>query len=276
MQEIPNERALLTKAAAGDESAFSDLVQPVRRPLFSYVYRMVANHQDAEDLVQEVMIRVLKNLPSFRAESKFQTWIFGIATHVCLDYLKSKKRWRVEAQLTGEQEAKADPSAIDRLTATMSQPDFVFEIREHIAFCFSCIGRTLSPEEQAAIMLKEVLGFTNEEAAKMLEVSEPVFRHRLSSARKSMIESYEGLCRLVSKTGRCYQCRDLREIAPEGHRGPDMVQIEVAPGKAVSPENLFDARLEILKDADLEEGPTHTLHQQFFISVGGREEGRQQ
>ena len=111
-------------------------------------------------------------------------------------------------------------------------------MREHIAFCFSCIGRTLEPDEQAAIMLREVLGFSNQEAAAMLEVSEPVFRHRLSAARSKMIRSYEGLCQLINKTGVCWQCKGLHEFAGAGHNGQELVQIDVAPGIDVTPESL--------------------------------------
>ncbi len=155
----------------------------------------------------------------------------------------------------------------------MAQPDFVFEIREHIAFCFSCLGCSLPPEEQAALLLREVLGFTAEEAAGILGVSEPVFRHRLAAARKTMIESYDGLCQLINKSGACWQCKGLREFAPEGHRGEDLVQIQVAPGVAVTPESVFDARLKIVHEADLEAGRTRTLHDMFFANLTHQEEG---
>jgi RNA polymerase sigma-70 factor (ECF subfamily) len=158
----------------------------------------------------------------YRKEAPFKSWLFGIATHVCLDHLRKKKPWRVEAQLIGEREAKANPESVGKLAEVVRQAEFSFEIREHIAFCFSCIGRTLPPEEQAAITLKEVLGSTNQEAAGILGVSEPVFRHRLAAAREKMIEDYEGLCALINKNGVCYQCRWLREFAG-GHRGPDLV-----------------------------------------------------
>ncbi|MGH9764283.1 MAG: RNA polymerase sigma factor [Blastocatellia bacterium] len=266
------ETALVEKAREGDGSAIGELIGPLQSPLFAYIYRMVAHRQDAEDIMQDVLIKMMESLPRFRGESKFKTWLFGIATHVCLDRLKEKKRWRIEAQLIGEQEADQTPGAIEQLRSTMAKPDFVFEIREHIAFCFSCIGRSLPPEEQAAIMLKEVFGFTSVEAAGMIGVSEPVFRHRLSSARASMVSAYEGLCQLINKTGRCYQCRGLREVAPESHRGPDLVRIEVAPGKVVSPDALLDERIEIARNAALGTGPMREMHDSFFSKVGGRED----
>jgi RNA polymerase sigma-70 factor (ECF subfamily) len=265
---------LVEKAQQGDSLAFGSLVEPWRKPLFGYIYRMVMLRQDAEDLLQDVLVRVLEGVRTYRGEARFKSWLFGIATHVCLDHLRAKKRWRVEAQLIGEKEATADPEKVAGLTALMQQPGFSFEIREHIAFCFSCIARTLPPEEQAALMLKEVLGFTAEEAAGILGVSEPVFRHRLSAARAQMIGDYDGLCALINKTGLCYQCSALQQIASEGHRGADLVHIEVAPGIAMSAENLFDARLEIVRDADLATGRTRVVHDLFYSTLSQREESR--
>jgi RNA polymerase sigma-70 factor (ECF subfamily) len=235
---------------------------------------MVTLRQDAEDLLQDVLVRVLENIREYRGEARFKSWVFGIATHVCLDHLRKRKRWRVKAQCLGEEEATADPERIEQLVGVMHQPEFRFEIREHIAFCFSCISRTLPPEEQAAVMLKEVLGFTSEEAAKILSVSEPMFRHRLAAARAKMTEDYDGLCALINKSGICHQCRGLREIAGEGYSGADLVQIEVAPGVAFTADNLFDARLDIVRNADLESGRTRTVHDLFFQSLSRREESR--
>jgi RNA polymerase sigma-70 factor, ECF subfamily len=151
------ELQLVEKARKGDSDAFGSLVEPWRKPLFGYIYRMVTLRQDAEDLLQDVLVRVLEGIRTYRGEARFKSWLFGIATHVCLDHLRGKKRWRVEAQLIGEQESIADPVKVEDLQKLMAQPEFSFEIREHIAFCFSCIARTLPPEEQAALMLKEVL-----------------------------------------------------------------------------------------------------------------------
>src|SRR6202789_3144130 len=222
---LQEEAQLVEKERQGDSLAFGSLLEPWRKPLFGYIYRMVMLRQDAEDLLQDVLVRVLEGIRTYRGEARFKSWLFGIATHVCLDHLRAKKRWRVEAELIGEKEATADPEKVAGLTALMQQPGFSFEIREHIAFCFSCISRTLPPEEQAAVMLKEVLGFTCEEAAKILSVSEPVFRHRLAAARAKMTEDYDGLCALINKSGICHQCRGLREIAGEGHSGADLGQI---------------------------------------------------
>ena len=271
---VEHESRLVERARGGDEDAFTELVEPFRKPLFSYIYRMVTNPHDAEDLTQDVLVRTLEAIRSYRGDARFKTWLFGIATHACMDHLRSRKRWRVEAQLIGQQETEADPELLEEVSRILSRPDFIFEIREHISFCFSCISRALEPEEQAALMLREVLGFSNQEAARMIGISEPVFRHRLSAARLKMTQSYEGLCQLINKTGACWQCRGLREFTPEANQGQDLVQIEVAPGSSISPENLFDARLTIVRNGTFPESPTRPLHDSFFEGLNQREETR--
>ena len=87
-----------------------------------------------------------------------------------------------------------------------------------------------------------------------------------------MVQSYEGLCQLINKTGICHQCRGLREFAPAEHRGQDLVQIEVAPGKALTPDNRFGARLEIVRQSDLTGGKTRLMHDVFFLDISAREE----
>jgi RNA polymerase sigma-70 factor, ECF subfamily len=266
------EAALVTRAQQGDSTAIASLLEPWRSPLFGYIYRIVTHRQDAEDLLQEVVLRVLRSIREFRGEARFKTWVFGIATHVCLDHLRKKKRWRVDAQLLAEGETDADPAQFNAILDLMHQPEFSFEIREHIAFCFSCIGRSLPPDEQSAVMLIEVFGFTSLEAAKILGISEPKLRHALSAARAKMQAGFDGLCALINKKGVCHQCSGLREGAGEGHRGPDLIQIEVAPGIAVTADSLFDARLAIVRSADLESGRSHKLHDIFFTALTKREE----
>src|SRR5206468_3338347 len=102
--------------------ALDSLIDPLRRPLFAYIYRMTASPQDAEDLLQDTLVRVLESLPSFRRESQFKTWLFGIATHVCLDHLRARKRWRLEAQLIGEGEV--DDKGHGEIMSVVTDPSF--------------------------------------------------------------------------------------------------------------------------------------------------------
>jgi RNA polymerase sigma-70 factor (ECF subfamily) len=267
---------ILAQARAGDLDALHQLFAEQEAGLFRLLYRMLGNPADAQDLLQECWLRGQRGIGAFReGPGALKAWWFGIASHLALDYLRQRKRWRVEAQLIAEQETDSQPDDLEKLAAIMSEPDFRFEVKEHIAFCFTCIGRTLSPPEQAALLLREVFDFSNAEAAQMLGISEPTLRHKLSSARRQMTEHFDGLCQLINKTGRCYQCVTLREFAPEPRRSELITRIEPAGG---SHENLSEALLEgriaIAKAANLENGTLAKLHSAFFQSIAAREQDR--
>ena len=103
---------IIRKARNGDSEAFASLVEPLEQQLFVYLYRMVTHRETAEDLRQEVLLRAFEKLSNFRGEANFKTWLFGIATNACLDFLRYRKRWRVDAQLKGEEETDADPERL--------------------------------------------------------------------------------------------------------------------------------------------------------------------
>ncbi|HXX17266.1 MAG TPA: sigma factor-like helix-turn-helix DNA-binding protein [Candidatus Eremiobacteraceae bacterium] len=139
----------------------------------------------------------------------------------------------------------------------------------------ACVARTLDHEEQAALLLRDLFDFNNQESAQILQISEPTLRHRLASARSTMARHFDGLCQLINKTGVCYQCRGLRDFCREGHKGMDLVQIEPPTGEARSQERLLDARLSIAKAANLEDGTSNKLHALFFDSLTRQEESSQ-
>ncbi len=132
--------------------------------------------------------------------------------------------------------------------AAYASPDFSFEVREHVAYCFACVGRSLPPDEQAALVLGDVADMSARDSAKVLGVSESVFRHRLAAARQAMRDRYEGLCALVSKTGMCHQCKGLREIAAEGRRGGPLPDVSD-----------YADRLAVVRSADFADGKAAAL-----------------
>lgn len=267
----------LEAARTGDSKALLALFERYRPDLYRFVFRMLAHPDQVDDVMQEIWIRGQTGIASFRgSDTSLKSWWFSIASHLCLSWLNDRRRWRVEAQVIGEQELDADPVQMEQLASTMSDPSFRYEVVEHIAFCFSCIGRALEPQLQAGIFLREVFDFSNEEAAEILGLSEPVFRHRLALARSQMTQTFDGLCQLINKTGRCYQCLTLREFAPEGRRGELLTQIQAAPNDSTHslPEALLHARIELVKEANLEAGTTSSLHHLFLSSIAQREQIR--
>jgi RNA polymerase sigma factor (sigma-70 family) len=76
---------------------------------------MVTHRQDAEDLLQETLVRAIAEIGSYRGDATFHVWLFGIASHVCLDHLRKKKRWRVETQLEAEMRARSDAGRMEEI-----------------------------------------------------------------------------------------------------------------------------------------------------------------
>jgi RNA polymerase sigma-70 factor, ECF subfamily len=243
------------------ERDFASRVETLRPKLVAFAYRMVAHRQDAEELVQDALLKAHRALPTFRGEARLETWLFSILTRGCLDHLRARRRWRWDAQ----EVARLDPGgAHGRVHDALSVGRF--EAREHIAYCFSCVTRSLSPEEAAALLLREVFGYSNDEASRICDVSEPVLRHRLSAARAAMKDAFDDLCGLVSKHGVCHQCAGLRGAAPPDKRGP------APPDLSGERDASFRRRLSIVRDADLERGASAALHELLFGLLTAQEQ----
>ncbi len=260
--DIEDDPERIAAAVAGRQGAFDALVRPLLPRLEAFAYRMLAHPDDAAEAVQDALLKAHQGLRKFRGESRFGTWMFSILTRVCIDHLRVRQRWRWDAQ----EHARLDPEAPHtEVVEHLRAPDAGFEAREHIAFCFSCVSRSLSPEESAALLLREVFGYRNKEAARICGVSESVLRHRLSAGRAAMQDTFDGLCGLVSKAGVCYQCEGLRDHAPAARRG------ESPPDLSGEREASYRRRLAIVRDADLEGGRAAALHRLMFRAVAQTE-----
>jgi len=229
------------------------------------VRRMVGDATQTDDLVQESLARAWAARDTFDDRAAFSTWLCRIGVNAAIDFLRGQGRWRERAQVAYANECTTTMELAGEVGGVLFAPDFQYEAREHIAFCFVCVGRSLEPEEQAALVLREVEGLTNLEAARQLGISEPVLRHRLSQARGRMEQAYEGLCALVSKTGVCYQCSGLRDTVPDCARR----------GEAPPALTSLEARLRVVRDSDVDVGASQRLHDLFWRRLAQQErEGR--
>jgi RNA polymerase sigma-70 factor (ECF subfamily) len=251
-----DEASLIEAAQHGDKSAFGHLLAPQLAPLRSYLHRMVAHPEDAEDVLQETSIRAAEKIASFRGDASFKTWLFRIGTNLALNHLRTRKaRWPETAQLEMHEKAETSEPFMRDMGAEMGRSGFRYEVAEHIAYCFSCVGRSLDPEESCAILLRDVFDFQNREAAKILEISESVFRHRVRDARQKMTRIFDGLCALVNQKGICHQCSQLRGLCPPDAQGPEPPSLHDPKGSEP-----LAARLKVVRSASLDAGVTSRLH----------------
>lgn len=200
---------LLNRARQGERAAFDELAMSALPMVRGVIWRMVGHPEDCEDIVQSSLLKAWQRIADFSGASKFSTWLVSIATRAAIDHLRGQRRWRRESQIAYANLCATNDEMQGEAMGAMMEPEFAFDAREHIAYCFVCLGRSLPPDEQAALVLRDVMEFSNREAANVLGTSESVLRHRLSAARDQMEQRYDGLCALVSKTGICHQCEGL-------------------------------------------------------------------
>ena len=221
--------------------------------LKSFLLRMTASVQDAEDIVQDTYIKAQAKIDTFRGESSLKTWIFSIASNLARDLLKSKKRWPETVTDICREEALGNRQFFqEALHIRETSPQGNFEIREHIAFCFTCIAKSLPLEAHLVLLLKEVYGFKVREISQILQMSEAMVKYHLHASRSKMIEIFDNRCSLINKEGICHQCTELNGIFnPKQKAQEELVKIEmVREAEKKSQEELFDLRMKILQELD--------------------------
>ncbi|MBI3563070.1 MAG: RNA polymerase sigma factor [Gammaproteobacteria bacterium] len=275
MSSTPDERRIretsfIADAQNGNRSAFEKLVGECAPRIRAVLRRMIGHPDDVADVLQDTLVKAWESLQAFRGEARFATWLQTIAMRQAIDFLRGEKRYRAGALIYAQQECERTGAAAEVMSIVAS-PDFTFDVNEHIACCFSCVSRSLPPELQAALVLREVYELTNDEAAKQLGITRSVLRHRVSEARTTMMDRYDRLCALVGKQGVCYQCEALRQGASPQRRGPE--PRGVLGAQSAPREEKWQQRMTIVRQAPLGEGVSTRLHDKILRSVDDVEAG---
>ncbi len=184
------EETLVAAATAGDEAAFNALVQRYRRELHVHCYRMLGSYDEAEDLVQDSLLRAWRNRDSFDGGPGYRAWLYRIATNACLDALRKKKR-----QLTSLGSFAEVPwlqpypdRQLDEIAPPEAEPDAVVVARETIELAFLATMQLLPLKQRAVLILRDVLGWSAGEAAVLLETSVAATNSALQRARATLQE----------------------------------------------------------------------------------------
>ncbi|TAE47844.1 MAG: RNA polymerase sigma factor [Bacteroidetes bacterium] len=224
-----------------------------RRQLRSYILRMTASRDDADDIVQETYLKAASRLDTFQGNSSLKTWIFAIASNLAKDNLRTRQRWTENVTDLSREAALSDPVFFqEAMHIRLSSEQGNFEIAEHIAFCFTCIAKSLPLEQQLCLLLKEVYEFKVTEIAEIIVQSEAMVKYYLHSARSRMIQVFEGRCALIHKEGACHQCSELNGIFnPKQKFQEEVVKIAMAREAAqADKEHLFDLRMKVVQGID--------------------------
>lgn len=255
---------LLELSRKGDIQSFSELFRKYQSDLKGYLYRLLTNRDDVEDLHHDVFIKSFESIGSFRGDLKhLKNWIYRIATNMALNELKKRKRWEINAQDECRDSLVNDPPAQREFSAKCQAATYnQYDIREHIDFCFTCIAQILPIEKQVVLMLKDVLGFKVAEIEFITGFSQGRIKHFARDIRKDMNAIFKERCSLINKDGTCYQCTELLGLFnPRQNAQRELMKIELARNEGNEDYNqLYQLRSEIVQTINPIESKGRDLH----------------
>jgi RNA polymerase sigma-70 factor (ECF subfamily) len=207
-------------ASSGAESDFGELIEPHRRELHAHCYRMLGSVYDADDALQETMLRAWRGMAGFQGRSSLRSWLYTIATNACLTQIARRPR-RV---LPIDYGPAADPQAAPGMPIVESvwlepypdellgnqdwivEPEAHYEQREAVELAFVAALQHLAPNQRAVLILREVLSFSAKETAAMLEttvasVNSAMQRARDAVDRRVPAQSQQQTLRLLGDDG---------------------------------------------------------------------------
>ena len=175
-----NEEKLISRAAKGDASAFNELLGMHEKRMYAVCLRMCANPEDAQDCLQESMLRVFRSISGFKGQSSFSTWVYRVTMNTCLDELRKKKN--------------KQSASLDSLLETGWSPSDEYDTPEHHAMAGEkrkAIQSAISelPEDmRSAVVLRDIEGFSYEEISGILGINVGTIKSRISRGREKLRE----------------------------------------------------------------------------------------
>jgi RNA polymerase sigma-70 factor (ECF subfamily) len=215
---LRRERELLKAARKGERDAFGRLVEPFERELQAHCYRMLGSYADAEDALQETLLRAWRALPRFEERSSLRSWLYRIATNACLRAIERRPKRVLPIDYgpasdphDGPAEPVSDPVWLEPYPDSelglegLAGPDARYEQREGVELAFIAALQQLPARQRAVLILRDVLGFSARETARVLETTPVSVDSALQRAHKTVDE------RLPSHT----QQETLRQIGDD-------------------------------------------------------------
>ena len=202
--ETAAQTALVLTAQAGDQKAFETLVGAYRRELLVHCYRMLGSFHDAEDLVQETLLRAWEKRATLTSPGAYRAWLYRIATNLCLDRQRRAPRRSLPPETHPASNPKSplpnpvrepiwlEPFPDDLLADEHSDPQERAESRERTTLAFLVALQHLTPVQRAVLLLREVLEWEAREVAQWLNLSVPAVNSALQRARHTMQQRHVG------------------------------------------------------------------------------------
>ena len=196
------EQELLVSAQGGDESAFQSLLEPYHGQLHAHCYRMLGSVHDAEDALQDASLRAWRGLARFEGRSSLRSWLYTIATNTCLNQIEKRPKRVLPIDYAPAADPHGGPGEPvvesvwvepypDELIGTddeLAGPEARYEQRESVELAFVAALQLLPANQRAVLILREVLGFSAQEVADVLETTVASVNSALQRARKAVEE----------------------------------------------------------------------------------------
>ncbi len=202
MPAAVQEHDLLEAARRGDEHAYRELVEAYRGELHAHCYRMTGSVHDAEDALQDALLRVWRGLGSFEGRSSLRSWLYRIATNACLDLIERRRKRVLPIDFgppSDPREGAGEPVAESAWIEPYPDAEFVtddgfaapearYEQRESVELAFIAAVQHLPATQRATLIMRDVLGFSAQETAESLETSVASANSALQRARRTVDE----------------------------------------------------------------------------------------
>jgi RNA polymerase sigma factor (sigma-70 family) len=240
------ERELVGRAVDGDRAALAEVVGLLQDPLYRLALRMVWRPADAEDAVQEILIRVVTRLASWRAEARLLTWAYRIGVNYLLNLRRKTPLENRELSLDTFREDLADGLAV----ADHAGPEAELLAREVRLSCSQAVLQCLERGERVAYVLGEIFLLSSTEAAWVLDLTPAAYRQRLARARQRIRAFMASTCGIVNPEAFCRCARRVDKAVASGRLDPARPALATHPvtasGRTVAEA---DAQLHRLHDA---------------------------
>jgi RNA polymerase sigma-70 factor (ECF subfamily) len=176
---------LVQRCLEGDAAAWDTLVRVYWKRVFNIAYKFVAQFGEAEDLTQEIFVKLFRALATYDRRASFETWLTRVSRNLCID--RYRRRRREEERFTDE----VDPDTI-QLDELVSRPDADLERRDQVSLVRRALAR-LAPAYRTAVALRDVHDLSYEEIARRLQLPEGTVKSRINRGRKELARHIEVL-----------------------------------------------------------------------------------
>jgi RNA polymerase sigma factor (sigma-70 family) len=243
---------LITSAKEGSKLSLETLVKKHQHYIYNVALKMTLSPFDAEDITQEVLVKVITNLANFKGESNFRTWLYRITFN---HFLKMKKYWLEDYVTTFSNYGKELDQMQDTELSSIEKSEMKEFIEDAKIGCMSGMLLCLDREQRLVYILGEIFGIDHTIGSEMLDISKDNFRQRLSRARKDLYQFMNNKCGLINTSNPCRCDKKTKAFIQAGWVDKENLKFNTSYLKRISevaPEKSSDLNdLTEVKYADL-------------------------